>query len=95
MNTQTIYSNPALAIAASESPSANSHPEWLRIKEACHYSRLSKGLLYELMNAGHIRNVSLKKRGQTKGTRLISFDSLKSFLESRASGGENLPSEAL
>lgn len=63
-------------------------PEWLRVKEACAYSRLSKPKLYQLLNRGLIRSVALRERGQIKGTRLIFFDSLKTFLYSRATGGE-------
>jgi hypothetical protein len=65
----------------------SSAPEWLRVSEAVHFSRLSKPTLYNLMARGLIKNVSLRERGQVKGTRLVSFDSLRSFLESRASGG--------
>lgn len=61
--------------------------EWLRVKEACAYSRLSKPKLYDLMNRGLVKSSSLRERGQIKGTRLVSFDSLRQFLESRASGG--------
>jgi hypothetical protein len=64
--------------------------EWLRVKEACEYSRMSKAALYARLNRGLIKSVSLKERGQVKGTRLISFDSLRAFLESRSSGGETL-----
>lgn len=63
-------------------------PEWLRVKEACHYSRLSKPKLYQLLNAGKLRSVALRERGQIRGTRIISFTSLRQFLESRATGGE-------
>ena len=73
------------------SPTASSEAlprEWLRIKEACDYSRLSKPKLYDLLNRGLIRSVSLRERGQIKGTRLICFDSLRQFLNSRASGGQ-------
>jgi predicted DNA-binding transcriptional regulator AlpA len=61
--------------------------EWLRVKEATAYCGISKPALYDLMNRGLIRNCSLKQRGQIKGTRLISFDSLRAFLEGNATGG--------
>jgi hypothetical protein len=62
--------------------------EWLRISEAVQYSRLSKPTLYNLINRGLIKSVSLRERGQIKGTRLVSYDSLRAFLESRATGGQ-------
>ena len=62
--------------------------EWMRVKEACAYSGLSKAKLYQLIQRGLIKSVSLRERGMVRGTRIISYDSLKSFLESRATGGE-------
>lgn len=64
-------------------------PEWLRVKEACDYSRLSKPKLYDLMNRGLLRYVALKEKDQRKGTRLIHHATLRTFLESRAVGGES------
>jgi excisionase family DNA binding protein len=61
--------------------------EWLRVSEACEYLRISKPCLYSMMDRGQIKNVSLRERGMVRGLRLISFDSLKQFLESRATGG--------
>jgi len=63
-------------------------PEWIRIPEAVRVSGLSRSKIYELMNAGRIRNSSFAEEGQTKGTRLISYQSLMSLIESRATGGE-------
>lgn len=77
---------------ASENPSTETNAlprEWLRIKEACEFSRLSKPKLYDLINRSLIQTVSLRERGQIKGTRLVSFDSLRDFLRSRMTGGES------
>jgi hypothetical protein len=70
-----------------KSKSAAAYQEWLRITEAVAFSRISKPKLYDLINRGLIKTVSLRERGQIKGTRLVSFDSLRSFLESRSTGG--------
>lgn len=64
-------------------------PEWIRVKEAVAYSRLSKAKLYDLMGRGLIKSSSLRERGMVRGTRLVSFDSLRAFIEARSSGGEN------
>ena len=61
--------------------------EWLRVNEACEYARVSKPVIYDWMNRGLIRSFSNRQRGQTKGTRLISADSLRDFIESRSTGG--------
>ncbi|MEN3939706.1 helix-turn-helix domain-containing protein [Prosthecobacter sp. SYSU 5D2] len=73
--------------AAADSRQPPPQAEWMRVKEACAFSCLSKPKLYELMNQGHIKSVALRERGQSKGTRLVSIGSLRAFLESRASGG--------
>lgn len=65
----------------------NPNREWLRVSEACEFARVSKPVIYDWMNRGWIKNVSLRQRGQIKGVRLVSFDSLRTFLESRATGG--------
>lgn len=96
MATTTHKTPIALAPAVSKIPAtqpAHAIPsDWLRVKEACSFSRLSKPKLYQLINAGKIKSVSLRERGQIRGTRLISFDSLSRFLDSRAKGGEDIPS---
>lgn len=61
--------------------------EWLRVNEACEYARVSKPVIYDWMNRGLIKSFSNRQRGQTKGTRLISADSLRNFIESNATGG--------
>ena len=61
--------------------------EWLRVTEACEYARVSKPVIYDWMNRGLIKSFSNRQRGQTKGARLISADSLRDFIESRATGG--------
>lgn len=63
-------------------------PEWIRVKQACEWTSMCKPTLYKLMAAGKVRFISLREHGTAKGTRLISFPSLKAFLESRAQGGE-------
>jgi predicted DNA-binding transcriptional regulator AlpA len=60
--------------------------EWLRVNEACDYSRLSKPKMYELMKRGLIKSAELREPGKIKGSRLISFSSLKDFLEACTNG---------
>lgn len=61
--------------------------DWLRVSEACAYSRVSKPKMYDLINRGLVRSVSFKEEGQIKALRLVSFHSLKALLESKATGG--------
>jgi excisionase family DNA binding protein len=69
-------------------------PEWIRVSEACQYSRLSKATLYSLLNQGLIRSYTTRKPGQIKGTRLISFASLREHLESNATGGRSVVAQS-
>jgi hypothetical protein len=41
---------------------------------------IRRSLLYELHNGGHIKSVSLRRRGQSRGKRLFSVDSIRAFL---------------
>jgi len=63
-------------------------PEWIRPADVRQLFGISRSGTYELIASGEIRSVSLRKRGQTRGVRLISYDSLCAYLESRAEGGE-------
>jgi len=63
-------------------------PEYLRPSGVPRCFGIGRTQLYELIAAGKIKSVSLKKRGQRHGTRLVSYDSLKNYLESLAEGGE-------
>ena len=65
-------------------------PEWWRPAQAAKYCGVSRSLIHQWMNDGLIRNVQLRKRGQIKATRLVSVDSLRHFLESRATGGTSV-----
>jgi len=92
----TTIPNAAKVTAESQSKTSDSDrfpQDWLRIHEAVAYSRLSKPKLYDLINRGLIKSVSLRERGQIKGTRLLSYASLRAFLESRATGGNLPPAE--
>lgn len=64
-------------------------PEWIDVKTACRFASVSKPVLYSWMNRGLVKNFSMKERGQVRGVRRISFDSLRAFMESRSSGGES------
>jgi hypothetical protein len=59
----------------------NLKPEWLRMPDAVKVSGLSRSYLYQLINAGDVKSRSLRSRGQVKGIRLISYDSLMTFIE--------------
>lgn len=62
-------------------------PEWITVAEACQYAAVSKPILYTWMNRGLVKNFSMRERGQVRGVRRVSFDSLRHFMHSRATGG--------
>ena len=59
----------------------NLRPEWLRVPSAVRIFGISRTKLYELIGQQKIKSVSLRERGQTRGTRLLSYDSLSEYLD--------------
>jgi Helix-turn-helix domain len=57
-------------------------PKWLRIPAACTYSGMSRAKLYQLLTEGQIKSICVRKKGNIRGLRLISAESLDTFLES-------------
>ena len=58
-------------------------PEWLRIPQVTQVFGIGRSKLYELLSEGAIKSVSLRKRGQASGTRLVSYDSVSAYIESQ------------
>lgn len=56
-------------------------PVWLRIPAAARVSGLSRTFLFEQIVLGKIVSRHIKKPGKTRGIRLVSYDSLMSFIE--------------
>ena len=61
--------------------SAGPKPEWIRIHTAEKIFDLSKSYLKGLIAENKIKSRLLKGRGQLRGVRLISYDSLNEFIE--------------
>ena len=73
-----------IRVSESRNPEAEEgilKPEWLRIPETLRVFGISRAKLYDLIAKGRIKSVSLRERGQTKGTRLINYESIQNFLE--------------
>jgi hypothetical protein len=62
-------------------------PEWLRLSDATRLSGLSRSTLYNLIGSGSIKSAVIRKRGCTRGIRLLSYDSLRTYIESCVEGG--------
>ena len=65
-------------------------PQWVRAssKGVEFWSGLSRSKLYQLANSGQIESVSLRERGQKKGTRLFKLSSIFDLYERKARGGK-------
>jgi hypothetical protein len=61
-------------------------PEWVRPAQATQIFGIGRTKIYELIADGKIKSASIKARGATKGTRLISYDSLSTFINSQIEG---------
>ena len=64
-------------------------PEWIRPKDVPRIFGIGRTRIYELIAENRIKSISLRKRGQRHGTRLISYDSLSAYLDSLVQGGES------
>lgn len=76
------------ANTANSQSATSIQPEWIRITEACRFASVTKPVMYDWMRRGLVKNFSNRQRGQIKGARLVNLDSLRRFLESRATGGQ-------
>ena len=55
---------------------------WLRVEEAARTRGISRSLLYEFLRDGKIKSSLLRKKGNVRGIRLISAESLDAYIES-------------
>ena len=63
-------------------------PSWLRINDVVKLYGIGRSSLYELLAEGRLKSASIKKRGNIRGIRLLSADSIEHYLESIAEGGQ-------
>lgn len=53
--------------------------EWASVQAVSARFSLSRSLVYELIQAREIQSVSLRRRGQQKGKRLVFVDSMRDY----------------
>jgi hypothetical protein len=70
-------------VSATPAEVAGQDPEFLDARGVEARFSIRRSLLYELHNGGHIKSVSLRRQGQSRGKRLFAVDSLRKFLASR------------
>ena len=73
---------------------ASEDPEFLDADGVKARFSIRRSLLYELHYGGHIKSVSLRRRGQSRGKRLFSVDSI-SRISSQADGGRRMKAKNL
>jgi Helix-turn-helix domain len=56
--------------------------KWMRVPDAVRYSGMSRAKLYQLMAEGKIKTASVRQKGNLRGLRLFSVESIDAFLES-------------
>jgi hypothetical protein len=59
---------------------AGQDPEFLDARGVEGRFSIRRSLLYELINGGQIKSVSLRRRGRSRGKRLFAVDSIREFL---------------
>ena len=67
-------------VSATPADVAGQDPEFLDARGVEGRFSIRRSLLYELHNGGHVKSVSLRRRGQSRGKRLFSVDSIRRFL---------------
>jgi hypothetical protein len=76
-----------LPVHATPAYVAGQDPEFLDAKGVEARFSIRRSLLYELLNGGHIKSVSLRRRGQSRGKRLFDVNSIRQFLSAQMEGG--------
>lgn len=69
-------------------------PDWTDAKTITRLLGPSRSSLYDLAAKGLIRTASLRGRGKIRGRRLFSYDSVRNWIESQATGGDVVGSQA-
>jgi len=67
-------------------------PEFIRLPKPgtlCNWTGLSRAKMWEVVQTGKVKTVSLRRPGAAKGARLVHLASLLQYLHSRAEGGTN------
>jgi len=80
---QSLTTDPVCATPAFV---AGQDPEFLDARGVEGRFSIRRSLLYELHNGGHIKSVSLRRRGQSRGKRLFAVDSIREFLRKQMEG---------
>jgi hypothetical protein len=75
-------------VAVTPAHVAAQDPEFLDARGVQERFSIRRSLLYELNNTGHIKSVSLRRRGQSRGKRLFCVDSIRAFLRQQMEGGK-------
>ena len=62
------------------------NPEWARPADVTKMFGIKRSSLWELMRTGAIKSVSLRKKYQIRGTRLINVQSVRDFISAQEVG---------
>ena len=73
--------NPASQTSATNPKHTTEPLRWLRVEEAARTRGISRSLLYEFLRDGKIKSSLLRKKGNVRGIRLISAESLDAYIE--------------
>jgi len=85
---EQITESTTAPVSATPAHIAGQDPELLDARGVEARFSIRRSLLYELHNGGHIKSVSLRRRGQSRGKRLFSVDSIRKFLHAQMEVGK-------
>ena len=92
---EQITEKTTAAVHATPAYVARQDPEFLDAKGVDGRFSIKRSLLWELHSGGHIKSVSLRRRGQSRGKRLFSVESIRQFLRLQMEGCGNENGTAL
>lgn len=78
------FENHLAALVSSQAPDTSPRSEWMRIRQIVKHYNLSRSFIYELLRQGILRSVSLRKKGNIRGIRLVSRISMDEYLAALA-----------
>jgi hypothetical protein len=61
----------------------NNSSDWLTVKEAMQYAKISRSRIYGLIADREVKTVSIKRRGKTKGKRYLSRMSMDALFNTQ------------
>lgn len=78
------HTSQPVPVTGAETHNINLQPEWARVPDITKMFGIKRTSLFRLLADGSIRSASIRRRGSTKGIRIIDCDSVRALLQNQA-----------